>query len=65
MRPITAFVAYIAYVSVFVVLALLVGPEPTVIGIPLNTLILSLGLLLTPVPTWLLANTIRTEEQLA
>lgn len=62
MSPKSAIIAYLAYVVVVVSLVLLVGSELHVIGIPLNTLILTLGLLLTPIPTWILANTIRTED---
>ena len=50
----TAILILLTYFAVVVILALTVGPEPTVLGIPLNTLLLSLGLLLTPLPTWFL-----------
>lgn len=50
----TAILILLTYFAVVVILALSVGPEPTVQGIPLNTLLLSLGLLLTPIPTWFL-----------
>jgi hypothetical protein len=62
MSPKSAIAAYLAYIVVVVSLVLLVGSELHVIGIPLNTLILTLGLLLTPIPTWILANKIHSED---
>lgn len=50
----TAILILLAYFAAVVILALTVGPEPMVLGIPLNTFLLSLGLLLTPLPTWFL-----------
>lgn len=54
MKTRTAIMILLTYFLAVVILALTVGSEPMVLGIPLNTLLLSLGLLLTPVPMWIL-----------
>jgi len=44
----------LGYVFVIAIVALTVGAGSTVLGIPLDTFVLSVGLLLTPVPAWFL-----------
>lgn len=59
-RP--AFIIYLTYVIVVVLTALIAGPTPEIIGVPLNTFLLSLGLLLTPLPTWILVIMIHKDD---
>lgn len=62
MRVRLAFVIYVTYVVAVIIAALISGSSPEIIGIPLNTLILSLGLLMTPVPAWILAVNVHTDS---
>lgn len=62
MKTRTALIALMAYMLVITIAALTVGPEPSVLHIPLNTFLLSLGLFLTPILAWLLVLKVPTSE---
>ncbi len=60
MKQRTALGILLGYVFVIAIVALTVGASSTVLGIPLDTFVLSVGLLLTPVPAWFLILNIKT-----
>lgn len=62
MKQHTALCVLLGYVLVVAIIALTVGAGSTVLGIPLDTFVLSVGLLLTPVPAWFLILSSKTSS---